>query len=279
MRIRLRSGLVLLNLLVVIVIATIIFLPSNVLRIMVGLPFVLFFPGYVLLLALFPRKGMRGAERATLSFGFSIVMVSLIGFALNYTPWGITLESVVFSITSFIFAMSVIAWIRRKGLEEQKRFTVEFQLKVPRWSGGKWDMVLSGVLVISVLILLGALSYAVAKPKTGEKFTEFYILGPGGVASDYPGELVIGDVAKVTVGITNQEDRAVDYRVEIKLAGTQIGELGPVMLEHGQGWEQEVDIIPVTIGENQKVEFLLFKEGKEKPSNLTHFWLDVKEKT
>ncbi len=279
MRVRIGSGLLLLNLLVIVLATTIIFFSANVLRIILGLPFVLFFPGYTLLLALFPDKGeRRNIERIALSFGLSITVVPLIGFILNYTWWGITLESMICSITSFIFAMSIIAWVRRKKLRSQERFDVEFQLDMPGWGVRAWDKVLSVALLISILVALGTLGYAVAGPKSGEKFTEFYILGPGGKAAAYPWELGEGETGKVVVGIVNHERRDVRYRLEIKLAGTPIGELGPVMLEREQKWEREVDITPVMVGDNQKVEFLLFEEGQEKPRSLLHLWLDVKVK-
>ena len=74
------SRLVLLNLLVVALIVATIPMTSSVARIVLGLPFVLFFPGFVLNLALFPGKeGMGGIERMALSFGLSIAVVPLIG--------------------------------------------------------------------------------------------------------------------------------------------------------------------------------------------------------
>jgi len=55
-----------------ILILIIAFLPNNVLRIILGLPMVLFFPGYALLAALFPRKGgLEGTKLFALSFGVS----------------------------------------------------------------------------------------------------------------------------------------------------------------------------------------------------------------
>ena len=36
-------------------------------------------------------------------------------------------------------------------------------------------------------------AYVIITPKEGEKFTEFYILGPNGTASDYPTELKVGE--------------------------------------------------------------------------------------
>ncbi|MFP3976163.1 MAG: DUF1616 domain-containing protein, partial [Dehalococcoidia bacterium] len=64
-------------------------LASGPARIVLGILFVLFFPGYMLIAALFPRKeSLDGIERVALSFGLSIAVVPLIGLVLNYTPWG-----------------------------------------------------------------------------------------------------------------------------------------------------------------------------------------------
>jgi len=54
-------------------------------RIVLGLPFVLVFPGYTLAAALFPRKDHLDAiERVAL--GLSIAVVPLIGLALGHPP-------------------------------------------------------------------------------------------------------------------------------------------------------------------------------------------------
>jgi len=81
----------------------------------------------------------------------------------------------------------------------------------------------------------------------------------------------------VVVGIINHEYQDVYYLVEIRSAGTLVEELGPVMLQHEQGWQQEVEVTAVEVGENQKVEFLLFREGEEEPYRSLFLWLDVKE--
>ena len=278
MRIRIRTGLLLLDLLVIGLILVVIFLPSDILRIILGLPFVLLFPGYVLHLSLFPRKeAMSAIERVALSFGLSIVIVPLIGLVLNYTSWGITLESMLYSIVSFIVVVSVIAWVRIKRLGRQERLDLGFQLKMPGWSGSTWDRTLSVALTVSILGVLGAIGYLVAVPKQGEQFTEFYVLGADEKAADYPWELAVDEAGRVVVGIVNQEHLDMSYRMEIRLEGGLIAELGPVMLGYEQKWEKEVDITALRVGENQKVEFLLFKEGQEKPTSLLHFWLNVKE--
>lgn len=62
-------------------------LDSTALRIIFGIPLVLFLPGYALIAALFPGKNdLDTIERIALSFGLSIAIVPLIGLALNFTP-------------------------------------------------------------------------------------------------------------------------------------------------------------------------------------------------
>ncbi len=279
MKIKIGNGLLPLNLLVILLVVVIIFTPSVVLRIVLGLPFVLFFPGYVLMAVLFPKRGgLGGIERVALSFGMSIAVVPLIGLILNYTWWGITLEPTLYSIASFIFVVSVIAWVRRRRLPEEERFNIEFQLRLPGWGGGAWDKVLSVVLVVAILGALGTLGYVIAKPKVGERFTELYILGVGGKAEDYPQELTIGEEGKVIVGIINREHERVSYHVEVMIDNVKNNEVGPIELEHDEKWEGIVVFTPSEPGEDQKVEFLLYKNGGAEPSvESLHLWIDVME--
>src|SRR5271157_1961330 len=95
-------------------------------RIPLGLLMVLFLPGYALIAALFPRKDdLDGIERLALSFGLSIAVVPLIGLGLNYTPWGIHLDSIVVCLTIFTVACSYIANQRRHELAAGVRFSVD----------------------------------------------------------------------------------------------------------------------------------------------------------
>ena len=276
MRIRLGSGLLPLNLLVIVLGIAIIFFPSSVVRIILGLPFVLFAPGYVLLAALFVKKGgIGGIERLALSLGLSIAVVALIGLILNYTPWGITLESVLYSTAFFVFIMSFIAWVRLRTLWAEERFSIEFTLSLPGWRGSTWDKVLSFVLVIAALGALGTLGYVMAMPRVGEQFTEFYILGMEGDAADYPGELVVGEEGEVILGVINQEHEPMVYRVDVTVNGEKKNEQGSMMLEHNERWEGEVGFASQVVGDHQKVEFLLYKDGETEIYSSLYIWIDV----
>jgi len=275
--IRIRNELIPLNLLVFLLIGAIILFPSNILRLVLGLPFVLFFPGYALMAALFPmRTRLRGIERVALSLGLSIAVIALIGLILNYMPWGIRLASILSSLASLILVMSVIAWVRRKRLPSEERFGIEFHLALNSWGPGIQNKVLSIILVLAVLGALGMMSYAIAVPKIGQKFTEFYDLGLEGKATDYPNELKVGEEGIVTIGIVNHEYEPVSYRVEVRINGAKNNEVGPIVLEDGEEWTRDVSFVPWIAGEKQKVEFLLFKNWGPKPySEPLRLFVDV----
>ena len=211
-----------------------------------------------------------------LSFGLSIATVPLIGLILNYTPLGITLESTLYSITGFIFITSSIAWLRLRGLDEPDRFKIEFLVTQIGRTGNKWDKALSAVLVISILAAISVLGYVLATPKVGEKFTEFYVLGPGGEASGYPTEISAGEEASVILGIVNHEQEKASYLVEIVVDGVSHSEKGPLNLENGEEWESQVTFQVDKPGNDQRIEFLLFKDNQTDIYRSLHLWVDVR---
>lgn len=105
--------IVLVNIISVLFVFVIAFFQNSVLRIILGLPFILFIPGYVLIRALFVgKKDLDWIERLILSLGLSIAVTSLIGLGLNYTSFGIKLYSVTFSLFSFTLLMSGVTVYR-----------------------------------------------------------------------------------------------------------------------------------------------------------------------
>ncbi|AIU69529.1 hypothetical protein TEU_03730 [Thermococcus eurythermalis] len=194
------------------------FYPDSLLRKALGLAFVLFFPGYVFITALFPeKKELDNLERLALSFGLSIAIVPLIGLGLNYTPWGIRLKPILVSLTAFNVAFALIAIYRRRNAIYPwvPRITLEKIKEELGWEqSSRLDKALTVVLIIAIMTSIGTLAYVVTHSKPGEAFTEFYILGPEGKAADYPTELFIGENATVIIGIVNHEHRNVTYYVQ-----------------------------------------------------------------
>ncbi len=215
-------GIILSSLLLITVILAI---PDSPLRVVLGLPFILFFPGYALIAFLFPRSDDLGIiERVALSFGLSIAITPLIGLGLNYTPFGIRLTPILVSITAFNIVFSLLTeWRRQSVLEAFYPFELEQvkrQYREAFKSGSRLDRALTIILVCSIAASLIALAYVIAVPKQGEKFTEFYILGPGGKAANYPTSLTVDEEASLIIGIANHEYRTVYYGVEIWLVNS-----------------------------------------------------------
>ncbi len=277
------------------------------LRLIFGLPLVLFVPGYALIAALFPKRGdLDGIERVALSFGLSIAVVPLIGLGLNYTPFGIRLDPILASLVVFTLAMAIVAQYRRQLLEPEERYEVPFGAMLAAVRDGfggegstRTDRVLSVVLIASIVVAIGTLTYVVLVPKEGEHFTEFYILGEGGKATGYPTAFSAGTPQKVIIGIGNHEYRAVNYTVETYLLESRFDErTNRTTLENSRPLDRFSLAVPHNSTEERlytftapdprynRIEFLLFNESV--PADAVpvaerlnssyrdlHLWIDV----
>jgi len=262
-------------------------LNETVVRSALGLAMVLFVPGYSLIAALFPgKKDIDGIERAALSFGLSIAVSPLIGLGLNYTPWGIRLDPLVVCLTIFTLACVLDANKRRHELGKDERFGVDFagvyrEFRGELLEGDKTqlDKALTVILIASILLSVATLAYVVAVPKQGEKFTEFYLLGPEGKADKYPTRYSLGDSKPVIVGIVNHEYRNVTYDLVVALNDTaSVTSLYSerLVLGDNQTWEKAVDLKPDRAGTNMKMEFLLYADGNmTAPYRECHLWVNV----
>jgi uncharacterized membrane protein len=270
-----------------IVILTVVFvllppLNTSPIRIILGIPMVLFLPGYALIAALFPRKNdLDGIERFALSLGLSIAIVPLIGLGLNFTPFGIRLVPIIVSLSVFTLAMCFIAHIRRSKLSEEKRFEVPFSLmysslksEIFRSQKGV-DRILTIILILSIVASLIMLIYVIVTPKQGEKFTEFYILGDKGKAEGYPTQLVTGKTSSLIVGISNHEYVVTNYTLNISLENDTLNTM-QVTLMHNATWEEKVLFTPQKTGDNLELQFFLYKDNNfTVPYRDLHLWVNV----
>ncbi|MBA7685353.1 hypothetical protein ES703_93776 [subsurface metagenome] len=256
-------------------------LTSGALRIVLALPFILFFPGYTLLSALFPKRGsLGGVERIAYSFGLSIAVTILIGVILNYTPWGINLYPSLISVTLFIITTTIVAWYRQGVLPPDQRFSIAVNISLARWGQmAGLDKVLYTFLAVAIMIALGSIGYVMAVPKQEQKFTEFYILGIDGSAQNYPKQVVLGQPVELIIGIVNHEGVVISYRVDIRINNTRNKEVETAALADEETWQEVVSFIPQGSGLEQKVEFWLYKNDQAEPCFETplHLYIDVIE--
>jgi uncharacterized membrane protein len=333
-----------------------VFLPGvneTPLRVLFGLGFVLFLPGYALIAALFPEKGSRevsadddqtqtetgsetepkpspvpgtdaaetessqsaersehtqqqgidGIERVALSFGLSIAIVPLIGLVLNFTPWGIRLAPIALSVTVFTLVCVGIAARRRNELPAEEQFQVPYTAWIAAGKAelfdpdSRTDAALNVALVLSVLLAVGSVGYAVAVPPQGEQFSEFYLLSESEegelVADGYPDELAVGEQSELVVGIGNNEYERTSYTVIVQLQTVeQEGNTTIVRereeidrfqatVEHNATHHEPHTLQPTQPGEDLRVKYLLYKgSAPETPTQENayrdlHIWIDV----
>jgi len=226
---------------------------------------------------LFPKRDdLEGIERVAFSFIFSLAIVPLLGLILNFTTFGIRLAPVLIVLSSFTISLSLVAWVRRLKLPAEERFRVPFESLLKFNLGQSFlDKGLSLVLIASIIGSSATLVYVVVMPKTGERFTEFYILGTNGTASDYPTDLKVGEDGKVIIVIVNQEHEKVTYHLEVNFNGSLIHEENVFLIEN-EKWENIFTFKATNKGENQKLEFLLYKDQQIKAYRILHIWINVR---
>jgi len=253
------------------------FLPHGPIRVVLGLPFVLFFPGYALIAALYPRKDdLDGIERLALSLGLSLAVVPLIGLVLNYTPWGIRLTPILVGLTLFTVTCCVLAATKRRTLSPSERFPADVRPVLEALRRWPWVTIGVSTAVISVILVIGFRTGVLGGSRVGEPFTEFYVLGPGGKAEGYPRRVFVGQSAEVILGVVNHEARAASYTIQVRAGDDLLRSLGPIELQNEQKWEERATFSPRRPGDRVKVEFSLFLDGGSQPYRSLHLWLEVR---
>ena len=268
--------------------------PDSPLRVVLGLPYLLFFPGYVLVSFLFPEEEpLDKIERIALSFGLSIAITPLIGLLLNYL-WNISLTPILTSLSIFILVFSALAYLRRAAIPLEERFSIYIEVERPPWE--EYDTIDKALVIGTVVLLLvsaGLAVHIITTPRTGERFTQFYVLGSQGMADDYPDQLQVGEAATIFVGVINNEHQEVDYTLVIGLGRdldsmTSIGGFDDhfefpsnntyyeteLTLEHLERMEYNISFSIQEPGEYKFVMYLL-RDG-DIYRNL-HLWVHVRE--
>jgi uncharacterized membrane protein len=255
-------------------------------RLIAGLALIFFIPGYAVLAVIFPLKAdITHVERVGFSLVLSIIIVGGMSFLASYTPLGLRAAPVVAVVSILVLVITVSAYVRRRSLPLERRFAIS----VPRTSGakrappwgkldGKLEKTLAVVLVLVSVVALSATIYLIAAPTGGEAYTAFYVLGPDGKAQDYPSQFRLGEEQSVIVGVTNHEQRAMDYTLVTTLSdnvSSSTLSTETLHLANNENWEQPMNVRPDRIGEDMQLSFLLYGYNDTTPLQTTHLWVNV----
>jgi uncharacterized membrane protein len=120
------------------------------------------------------------------------------------------------------------------------------------------DKRISSILIILLIIAISLTVYIVVNPNPGEKFTEFYILGPENMAGNYPTNLSVNEVGNLTIGIVNHEQSTTTYNLITTLNGITIKNES-YTLQNKETRRIPFSFTATKSGNNQTLEFSLYK--------------------
>lgn len=215
------------------------------LRIIVGIPVFLVFPGYLLACALWPRKNdMDGLERIALTLGFSVLIVVLIGIGLNFSPFGIGLVQLGVSLLSVTAGLGVIAWVRRIRLPSQDRFSPDLLAHLPPWSRlPMQDRIVAALSVVLLISGIVAIAIVVTSPPSSDQDTEIFFTSGDGTGFP-PETIVVNESLELEIHVINHEHRMVDFELELTWndRGLNVSEIVGTYnftLDHGEPWNTD----------------------------------------
>jgi uncharacterized membrane protein len=261
--------------------------PLRPLRIVLGLAFLLFGPGYCLTAALFPRgDDLQPIERLGLSTGLSVALVSLLALLANWLPWGIQLWPVVVVEYGSAAMFGLVALWRRARLHEWEQYRPK--LPQPPWA---WRSPLGHLerrlyVLVAAAVVLAALTTAwvFLSPAPDEFMTEFYMVGPDGLAEHFPYEVRSDENVTLSVGVVNREEQAHSYRLELWAIDSynperrqQVAQEPPFTLLPGEERQWPLAWRMPWAGDDQQVELLLYSDADPLPYCRLLLWLDVHE--
>lgn len=257
-------------------------------RVGLALPLVLLLPGYALISALFPDApaedgtGFGTIERVALSVALSLAVVSMIAYAANFTPYGITLLPIAVAVVAWTVLFSLIALVRRARVAPDDRYGLAsgvsagvlpglFTVRQQRRTGDSYGafepensrhLLLNVFLIFSLLTLLAGgayMAFAASSLPAEEPHTELYLLSEDDdgelTATDLPTDLSGGETAPITIGIENHEGETVTYTAVVYQQEVTLDDEGRTVESVGD--EEELDRFETTVDDDgsERIEY------------------------
>jgi uncharacterized membrane protein len=252
--------------------------PFKILRIVLGVVFVLLIPGFALQTALFPHKtDLDPIGRLAFSFGLSLAVLPPVFLILSALGLGVQVWPIAAALSVLVILCAVVAFVRRRLSSEEEKTVSTAQLSVKGWWASQ-----DRISRLLYFLLATALSTAVlsailvSREKLGEKFTEFYILDSQGLSMDYPREVTANTQVFCMLAIVNHEGQLSEYRI-VAVGGEDqmLATSEPISLMDGETWQGFLTIELAQAGDGQKVEFFLERVGSPWPYRTLRIWINV----
>jgi hypothetical protein len=201
--------------------------PPAVLTLLIGVPLAILAPGYVMVLALFPRHSesrMRKSTRLMFSLGMSIVCNILLVLALNYTAYGIRRQTLTSGLAGLTLVLAFLALQRAGDLPPSTDQPVE------GWR--RPSLAQGSVIALSLAIAIGAFMLATreAVRVQSQDVVQLWMLPAAQATQNGAGE-------SLQVGVRNINASASQFRVTLDRDGYIFGQYDDISVEAGASWQ------------------------------------------
>jgi uncharacterized membrane protein len=201
-------------------------------RIGYSLILIFFLPGYMILTAVFTTDMLGVPERIAYAITLSIAVIALSGLLLNLTHWGLEPIAWVSTISALSLFFGVIGFVRL--LRAEVDMDMDNSPVFIKFHEGLF-MLIAGVIVVLALVF----ARIGAEQAPLESYTEFWML-----------PRVVDDAQAFDVGIRNQEQEPVHYRLQVRTRNNVVEEWDVLSLADGETWETRV-VIPARFMDSQ----------------------------
>ena len=267
----------------------------DALHVAIGLGFVLFAPGYVLLAALFPAHpqastdadpfpatGLGWGERAALSVGASVALVPLVTLVMEFVNAPFTAASMRLWLVGIVLVLGVVAVARRYALAPEERLVVP----LTAWFGSVYDdtvgasnrrdAVLNVALAASVLLALASVGFAVADAEQSDPYTGVALLSENDtgelVAANHPTNYARGETHTYVARVKNKQLEARSFTLVTELqrvrstgdrsatvVESEVVSRESVELAANESGDVDVSVTPSLVGDDLRLVTFLYE--------------------
>jgi uncharacterized membrane protein len=232
---------------------------ANLVRVAIAIGAVLFVPGYMSLAALYPHpEEVMPHERAVLAFGFSLAVVSLVGLALNFSPWGIRPIPFMSALGLWDATACGVTILHRRA-RARIGGAVSAPATVRPWAT---RLALPPVSLGAAVLGAAAVVALLGTPRQ-EQFTEFYLRSPAG-SFPLPSS-VLADAISVRLTVANREGSVQRYRIKPALGERRLPAIEVGDLRDGAVWERVLSFEENGATGRTTLRFDLYRGNEAKP--------------
>ena len=230
---------------------------GEVVRVVVGLPFVLVLPGFVLSRAVLPaggRPGCSSLERVCWTLALDMALLVAGALLLNALPAGLS------STSWTVFLLLVLA---AAGFAARVREGQSLRPRPPAWSRPRLRrLVIGGAAMVIAGAAIG-LAVASEATKADPAFSQLWLVpeepGPPGAVPPAGLQAPAAAVVTAQLGVQSEEDGTRGFRVEVRPDGWPV-QTWSFSLHSGEAWTQSV-VVP----DRTRTEALLYRGSDPMP--------------